>query len=321
MNRHYTGRILLSAAIALASTSMLSGCGTDSDKTQDQPTAAATGSINDVNTVATVNGHPITVEQLTFYLKTKQAANPEEALNPPLILNEMINRELLREEAEKQGIEQRDDVKQLLQIERTSLLVNTLIADKLKSLDLSDEALKKEYDEQVKNLDLKEYKASHILLETKEDAETAIKELKDGADFAELAKKKSTGPTGANGGDLGWFDPASMVPEFGDAVKGMQKGQITETPVKTQFGWHVIKLVDVKEKQPPSFESTKERLKTIVSNKAVQQYLSETRTNADVQIKKAQGSSADSAATKDTESAPEAPAASKTSEAGAASEH
>ncbi len=286
MNRPYTGRILLAAAIA---TTLLAGCGADDDKTTKNTPAAATGSIDDVNTVATVNGRPITVEDLTFYLKTKQTANPGEALNPPLVLNEMINRELLRVEAEKMGIDQRDEVKRLLEIERTSLLVNTLIADKLKSLDLSDEALKKEYDEQIKNLDLKEYKASHILLENEQDALTVIQELKDGADFAELAKKKSTGPTGAKGGDLGWFDPASMVPEFGDAVKGMQKGEISTAPVKTQFGWHVIKLVDVKEKQPPSFESTKERLKTIVSNKAVQQYLTETRAKADVQIKQAPG--------------------------------
>jgi peptidyl-prolyl cis-trans isomerase C len=109
--------------------------------------------------------------------------------------------------------------------------------------------------------------------------------LKDGGDFAALAKEKSTGPSGPNGGDLGWFQAASMVPEFAAALKGMKKGESSQSPVKTQFGWHVIKLEDSRKKEAPTFEASKDRLKTIVANKAVQDYLKSLRESAKIDIK------------------------------------
>ncbi len=112
-----------------------------------------------------------------------------------------------------------------------------------------------------------------------------IAELDSGANFAELAKSKSTGPTAKNGGDLGWFKPNQMVPPFAQAVSEMKKGSYTKKPVKTQFGWHVIKLEDERKLTPPKFEEVKEQIRSIKTNQKIQQYVIELRKKAKVDIK------------------------------------
>ena len=149
--------------------------------------------------------------------------------------------------------------------------------------------LKKEYQEQIKNAPKEEYKARHILVKTEDEAKEIIKSLKDGADFEKLAKEKSIGPSGPNGGDLGWFTATTMVPEFADAVAKLKKGDITDQPVKTQFGWHVIKLEDTRKVDPPSFDSMKDKLRSIVANKSIQNYLSELHKKAKIELKQPKG--------------------------------
>lgn len=221
--------------------------------------------------IATVNGVKITTEDLNLYMSTQPANARPRSMNEAV--EAIINRELVKQEALNQKLDQKDDFKKQLDAERTNILVNSLLASHVEKADLSDEALKKEYDQQLSNTDLSEYKARHILVKEESEAKEIIAALKKDADFETLAKEKSTGPSGKTGGDLGWFAAATMVPEFGVALKSLKKGKFSDTPVKTQFGWHVILLEDTRKREIPDFEKSKPRLKQVVASKAVQTYV------------------------------------------------
>jgi len=150
---------------------------------------------------------------------------------------------------------------------------------------ISDEELKKLYDEQVPKGN--EYKARHILVEDEEAAKKLIVELDGGADFSELAKEHSTGPSGKTGGELGWFSPQQMVAPFSEAAATLEKGSYTKQPVKTQFGWHIIILDDVRESTPPAFEEVKPQLQTFVQKQRIQDYIASLRQSATIEIKEA----------------------------------
>jgi len=143
--------------------------------------------------------------------------------------------------------------------------------------------VKAEYDTQVAAMP-KEYKARHILVETKEKAEAIIKELAAGGDFAKIATKESKDPgSGKNGGDLGWFSAQTMVKPFADAVAALQKGQTTQAPVQSEFGWHVIQLEDTRSPAAPAFDDVKQQVETLSQRKKLQAYLDELRKNAKIQ--------------------------------------
>ena len=256
---------------------------TETTKTETSGNQNATATDPDV--IATVNGSSITADEFQSYVQQKMAANPANAGNPALILNEMINKELLLQAAIAAGVDKRPEVAKLINSSKENIMVNTLINDKVSKIDNSDTALKAEYDELVKSISLQEYKARHILVNDEETAKNIITELNDGKDFETLAKEKSTGPSGPNGGDLGWFQPQTMVPEFATAVQAMEKGSITNEPVKTQFGWHVIKLEDSRTVEPPAFEESKAQIQSILANKTVQTYMTELRDQATINIK------------------------------------
>ena len=239
----------------------------------------------DVEIIATVNGKNISMESFQEYMQQKLAQNPTDAGDPALILNEMINRELLLQAAHAEAIDKKPEVAEQIKFSSNNILVNSLVNEKVSQLDTSDTVLKAEYEEQIKDIELKEYKARHILVNSEEDATAVLKGLGEGKDFAALAKEKSVGPSGPKGGDLGWFQAETMVPEFAEALKTMQKGDISKTAVRTQFGWHIIKLEDSRDMEAPGFEESKARLKTIVVNKAVQNYMEELRNKASIDIK------------------------------------
>jgi len=276
------------AATGLISLSLLAGCNDDKGKTDapaSAPESAAT-SVSDEDTLATVNGSPITKEDVVAFMQLKQQTQPGAQMNPGLMLNEMINTKLLVQEAESKGIQDTDEVKRMLKMQRAATLVSIVVRDYLDSLELSDEELKAEYDAQIAGVDKEEYQARHILLANEEDAKKVITQVKpDASNFADLAKEKSTGPSGKDGGDLGWFSARSMVPEFADAVKGMKKGEVSKTPVQSEFGWHVIYLEDVREIPLPNFEDSKERLKLIVAQKKLQEHIAELREKASIEVK------------------------------------
>jgi peptidyl-prolyl cis-trans isomerase C len=233
--------------------------------------------------VATVNGKPITMLQVQKYA-AQQAARGQQA-PPPAVLQELIQLELLGMEAERLKLDEQPAVAAELERQRTAVLANNMIRTKFESVEVSEAQLKEAYQAHLDSLPKNEYKARHILLENKEQAVEVIQSLEDGADFAELAKEKSTGPSGPKGGDLGWFGLDSMVPAFGDALGKMSAGESSQEPVETKFGWHVIKLEETRDVPEPAFEDMKRDLQNKVLNSRLQAYLQELTDAAKIEIK------------------------------------
>ncbi|NIP72215.1 MAG: hypothetical protein GWO16_03910 [Gammaproteobacteria bacterium] len=140
------------------------------------------------------------------------------------------------------------------------------------------------YDTEVEKLDLTEYKARHILVDEQAQALALIERLEQGADFAELAREASTGPSGRQGGDLGWFTRRQMVPAFGEAVAGLEPGAFTREPVETRFGWHVILLEDTREAPAPGFGEVKEGVREALEKRALRDYVETLHAEADIEI-------------------------------------
>jgi len=171
--------------------------------------------------------------------------------------------------------------------QREVTLSDAMIKQFLDKNPISDADIQAEYDSQIGAMP-REYKASHILVKTKDEADALLAKLKAGADFADLAKKNSTDPGSAkNGGDLGWFAPSSMVKEFGEAVAKLEKGKMTETPVQTQYGFHIIKLEDTRTPTPPALteNGVKTQIENIVKQKKIENYLTDLRKTAKVDMK------------------------------------
>ena len=238
--------------------------------------------------VATVNGKPISQQTFDAYVEHKKKQNPkyDEKKNREVLIQELVNRELMYQDALKQNLDKNKDVQFQLQQHRIDLLIKHAIRKKMAATPISDTELKMEYDRRVKSANVKEFKARHILLKTEDKAKSVIKELDNGKDFIKLAKAYSTGPTGKNGGDLGWFNARQMVPEFSKAVANMKKGTYTKKPVKTKFGWHVIKLEDVRKMDPPKFKDIKQQVRVIMQNKKLQEYLLKLRKKAKIKVNK-----------------------------------
>lgn len=237
--------------------------------------------------VATVNDQPITQEMLDVYTQQRMRNGGPAPKDPDAPLKELIDIELAVQEAEKQGIDKRPNVIKQLDWQRRSLLVGVSMREYVAAHPVSDDELKKAYDESIKDHTGKEYHARHILVETEDEAKAVIKDLGKGGDFAEIAKARSKDPgSGQQGGDLGWFGSNQMVEPFAKAVAGMKKGAVSKAPVQTQFGWHVIKLEDTRDVAPPSFESLKPQLQMQLQNKRVDDYIAELRKGAKIDIKK-----------------------------------
>src|ERR1700690_4021626 len=183
--------------------------------------------------------------------------------------------------AEDNKIEDRPDFKARLAFTRNRLLMDNLLAAEGKAA-TTDEAMKKVYDEAAKQIEgEQEVHARHILVETEDEAKAIEAELKKGADFAELAKKKSKDPGAADGGDLGFFTKDQMVPEFSTVAFALEPGKISD-PVKSQFGWHVIKVEEKRNRKAPDFEQVKAQIETYVTRKAQAEYVSKLRESAKV---------------------------------------
>ena len=242
----------------------------------------------DTNTVASVNGVKITQKQYEEHLKARSQHNPrgkEAPISRQAILDELINREILLQEAKKLKLNKDKRVKAEIENAKTNILIQTLISRSPAAQPVTDKEMKKVYDEQIGKADPKEYKARHILVKDEATAKKIIKQLNDGANFEELAKTESTGPSGKNGGDLGWFSAAQMVPEFSKAVASMKKGTHSQKPVKTQFGWHIIKLEDSRKRELPKFEAVKKQIAPMIQNKRLQEYVLQLRSKAKIEIK------------------------------------
>jgi peptidyl-prolyl cis-trans isomerase C len=242
--------------------------------------AAPTGDV-----IATVNGAPITQQVLDVYNRQRAAKGVQsDTGSPDAALNELIALELMRQEAVSSGADADPVISATLnQLER-STLAGAAIKAFMTNSEVSDAEVREMYDTNIGKPGT-EYYARHILVETEEEANEVIKLLEADGDFAELAKEKSTGPSGPQGGVLGWFSSGQMVKPFSDATAALEKGSYTREPVKTQFGWHVIRLEDTREGTPPPFDDVKDRLKMMITNQKLQQHVEQVRNSATIDIK------------------------------------
>jgi peptidyl-prolyl cis-trans isomerase C len=200
------------------------------------------------------------------------------------IKDEIIAREIFMQEAQKRGLDASDDFKGQMELARQTLLIRELFTDFQKNNPVTDADIKAEYDKFAAANGGKEYRARHILVEKEEEAKAVVASLKKGGKFEDIAKKQSKDPgSGANGGDLDWANPSSYVPEFSKALLELKKGQLTETPVKTQFGYHVIRLDDVREAQLPKLEEVKPQISQQLTQQKLAKFQEELRTKAKVE--------------------------------------
>jgi peptidyl-prolyl cis-trans isomerase C len=234
--------------------------------------------------VARVNGVDIRQSDLAFAeeeIGSNMPTIPPEQKRDYLI-NYLVDVIVLSQAAEKQSLADRPDVKRRLVFDRNRLLMESLLQDAGKSA-LSDDAEHKVYEEAVKQVkNEEEVHARHILVPTEDEAKAILAQLKGGADFATLAKEKSKDPGAAEGGDLGYFTKEQMVPEFADVAFKLPKGQLSD-PVKTQFGWHIIKVEDKRTRPTPTFDQVKPQIENYVAHRAQADLVENLRKSATVE--------------------------------------
>ena len=237
--------------------------------------------------IAIVNGKPVPKARMETLLM--QATRSGQAVTPEMekqARDQLVLREIFAQEAEKRGIGASREFRAQMELARQSLLIRELFEDHKRKNPITDAAAKAEYDKFKAQASGTEYRARHILVEQEAEARALIAQIKGGASFEELAKKNSKYPgSGANGGDLDFAKPDSYVPEFGQAMVRLQKGQMTDAPVKSQFGWHIIRLDDTREAPFPAFADVKDQVKQRLEQLQAQAFQEELRKRAKTDYK------------------------------------
>ena len=235
-------------------------------------------------TIATVNGTDLKQSTLQFYALERRQIDPKSKIPAENLIDDVINMALLKEEAYKKKLNKTDDFKNRMDFIQLTILSQVAMINYLENHPISDERLKQEYDARIGDIKVVELKASHILLKDQAKAKEVISLLNKGGDFAELAKKHSTGPSGPKGGELGWFRSQQMVPEFSQAVMNLKNGQYTKEAVQKQFGWHVILRSGERDGVPPSFESVKANITASLEQEHIQKHINELRKAANIKM-------------------------------------
>ena len=240
-----------------------------------QPKGGATTAAADTSpALATVNGTTITQNFFDFYIKAIAGKKPSD-LTPEqqsVALDNLIRARLVAQQADKDGVDKTADTQDLLELTRLNVLQQTMEERYLKDKKPTEQELRAEYENQVAALPKLEYHARHILVATEPFAQGVVQSLEKGAKFEDVAKKESMDSSKDNGGDLGWFTPDRMVKPFADAVTSLKPGDYTHKPIQTQYGWHVIQLVDTRPLSPPPFDQVKQRLEQVVQAKKFKAY-------------------------------------------------
>jgi peptidyl-prolyl cis-trans isomerase C len=201
----------------------------------------------------------------------------------PQLVDRLVNQKLFATAAIAEGLDKEEEFQRRMTFIRDSLLQESFVASRIEA-ELTEERLRADYDKMVAETPpAEEVRARHILLETEEQAKAVIVEIAGGADFAETAKAKSTGPSGPNGGDLSFFKHEQMVKPFADAAFAMQPGEVSKDPVQTQFGWHVIKVEERRTSAPPTFEESAEELRNQGAQQIVTALIERLRGETEVQ--------------------------------------
>jgi len=264
MKHHIALCALFIGAIALTACGKKDGAATAADGAAASPP------------VATVDGKPISRELYDFYAKNV-ARKPVAELTPEQrdqILDDLVRLHIVADTAVKEGLDKDKDVAPAIELTRLNLLTQAAVKKQL-GTPPTEQEMRAEYETYVAEQPKFEYRARHILVATEPFAQTLIDKINKGASFADIARKESMDGSKTEGGDLGWFTPARMVTPFANAVTGLEKGQMTQKPVQTQFGWHIIKLEDTRDLQVPDYDQMKGELEKLVQQKKVQAYLEE----------------------------------------------
>jgi peptidyl-prolyl cis-trans isomerase C len=235
--------------------------------------------------LAVVNGKPVPSSRVeALKQQVERSGRPVTPEILAQIKEELIAREIFMQEARKRGLDASEDYKAQLELARQSLLIRELFANFQKKNPVTDAEIKAEYDKFVAANGGKEYRARHILVEKEDEAKALIADIKKGSKFEDLAKKASKDPgSGANGGDLDWAPAASYVPEFSNAMVKLEKGQMTDAPVKSQFGFHVIRVDDVRDAQLPKLDEVKPQITQQLTQSKLGKFQEDLRAKAKVQ--------------------------------------
>lgn len=248
------------------------------------PAKPAAKSGTSAKTLISVNGKAVPQYRADTLMSAQvaQGQAPSDELRKT-VLEELVRREIISQEAVKRGFEKKLDIQAQIELSRQGVLIGAYLNDYAKANPPTDEALKKEYDGIRSALGDKEYKARHILVEKEEDAKGLIEKLKKGEKFEDLAKQSKDPGSKDRGGDLGWANRANYVKPFSEAMVKLEKGKYTEAPVKSDFGWHVIMLDDVRELKAPPFDDIKPQLVQRLQQRTVEKHIMDLRAKAKVE--------------------------------------
>lgn len=232
-----------------------------------------------------VDGFPVTNLHLAIFAAQSLGQSKQPSQQQQItLLNELVNTFMVAKSPEGKALVDNSEVAAAIELASARLVAQALINDKTQQIEISEDALQALYEKEYGDLSGVELKARHILLESEDDAKKVIGELNGGADFAELAKQRSTGPSSSVGGDLGWFTPDQMVGAFSDALLKMQNGKYSESPVKTQFGWHVILHEDSRDVPTPSLEDVRDELEKKLRTQELAAFIKGIRERAEIEI-------------------------------------
>ncbi len=234
--------------------------------------------------VAVVNGKAIPTSRVDVMVKQMvQQGQQDTPEMRSMIKDELINREVLAQEADKQGISSRADIKNQIEMARQSIVIRAMVTDYLAKHPVKDEDMKAEYDKVKGSNSGKEYHARHILVDKEDEAKAIISKLKGGAKFEELAKSSKDPGSAEQGGDLGWAPQDAFVKPFSEAMTALKAGEYTQTPVKSQFGYHVIRLEETRDAQFPPFEEVKGQIAESLQQRKLQAFQQDLKKKAKIQ--------------------------------------
>jgi peptidyl-prolyl cis-trans isomerase C len=235
--------------------------------------------------VAKVNGVTISQTKLDAIIKARAAGKqPDTPEIRAAIRDTLINQEVVAQEAVKRGIDKHPDVAAQLELQRQETLVNAFVQEYVRANPITDDVMRKEYERIRPTIPAKEYKARHILVDKEDEAKDAIAQIRKGGNFEKIAaeKSKDTGSKG-RGGDLDWGPAGRYVKPFGDALAKLKKGQMTDAPVQSEFGWHVIRLDDERATKVPTYDEAKPQIQQMMQNQQVQKMLGDLRAKAKIE--------------------------------------
>ncbi|THF55857.1 peptidylprolyl isomerase [Pseudothauera rhizosphaerae] len=238
---------------------------------------------NAADSTATVNGKAIPASRLEVMLSEQRAQGaPDSPQLREAVREELVRREVLAQEAAKRGLDKKADVQAQMDLARQAILVRAYLQDWVKANPVTDADLRKEYDQIVARLGTKEYNPRHILVETEQAAKDIIAKLRSGAKFEDLAAQSIDPGSKERGGDLGWSNPGMFVQPFSEAMVKLEKGEYTALPVKSDFGYHVIQMVDIRPLKAPAFDEVKPQLQQRLQQQKVEKHVVDLRGKADV---------------------------------------